>query len=420
MAFHALRTSDVRRQAPKTPVICRSAEREDTPQWYVHWRDESNAASLKYMFTGQLLFVPLSAFISCVVLHVVALKLFPAAGLMDFPKRYGHKRKPIPYPTGIIPVLFFALVLPAVAGWNKQVIGLEIGMLLLAVVSFVDDRIRVKPTLRLFVHLLTAFIIFGCGTRIYGITNPFVDGGVLKLDTVVIPMALFSNPPLWSGVFTVFWLGLTINALNWFDGIPGQVSILSTIGFLTIGLVSVSSRIPHTDPELQHRLALMAFTLAALSAACAMFDFPPNTVLMGDTGAMFFGLMLGVLTIYAGGKVATAFLVLGVPLIDSVIVVGRRILRGASPLRGNAVDEHLHHRLLAKGWSARKIILLTAALAAAFGVTALFLSTVQKLLAAGLMALIMLALSIYSRPAKKKRRWWHVWKRSASNQRKRL
>ena len=70
---------------------------------------------------------------------------------------------------------------------------------------------------------------------------------------------------------------------------------------------------------------------------------------MGDTGAMFFGLMLGVLTIYTGGKVATAFLVLGVPLIDSVIVGFRRISRGRSPFKGNMQNEHLHHRLLKKG-----------------------------------------------------------------------
>ena len=117
---------------------------------------------------------------------------------------------------------------------------------------------------------------------------------------------------------------------------------------------------------------------------------------MGDTGAMFFGLMLGVLTLYAGGKVATAFLVLGVPLIDVFLVIMRRVSKGANPMRGNTTDEHLHHRLLSKGWSERKVIGLTAGLGTLFGITALFLSTGEKMIAAGILLLILLGLSKYS------------------------
>jgi len=166
------------------------------------------------------------------------------------------------------------------------------------------------------------------------------------------------------------WLGLTMNALNWFDGIPGQVSSISTIGFLMLGLLAFSSRV--NQPE----LGLIAFILAGIALACVMFDFPPPRVLMGDTGAMFFGLMLGVLGIYQGGKVATAFLALGIPLVDAFFVITRRILRGSSPFKGDR--DHLHHRLLARGWSARSIVILIAVIGSAFGVTALFMTTVEK------------------------------------------
>ena len=118
---------------------------------------------------------------------------------------------------------------------------------------------------------------------------------------------------------------------------------------------------------------------------------------MGDTGAMFFGLMLGVLTIYAGGKVATAFLVLGVPLIDVLFVVIRRLAKRTSPLKGNASNEHLHHRLLAKKWSERKIIVLTAGLGTLFGISALFLTTNGKIVAVAVLGIVMLGLSRYSR-----------------------
>jgi UDP-GlcNAc:undecaprenyl-phosphate GlcNAc-1-phosphate transferase len=343
-------------------------------------------------------FLALGAFGVCALLHVAALRLFPTWGWLDFPERYGLRRPRLPYPTGILAVGTFLAFFLALEPWNSQTLGIAAGVALLAVISFIDDRRSISPFVRLGVQALAALIIFAFGTRIYSITNPFLPDGIIKLDTIIFRSALFADPPLWSGLFTFLWLGLTMNALNWFDGIPGQVSVLSVVGFLTIGFLASNITIEHADPLLQANLARLAFVLAGISLAGLLFDFPPNRVLMGDTGAMFLGLMLGVLTIYAGGKVATAFLVLGVPLIDSVIVILRRLAKGRSPFRGNATDEHLHHRLLRKGWSERRIILLTAGLGAAFGVTALFLSTFQKFIAALVLLLIMLGLEWYSRP----------------------
>ena len=341
-----------------------------------------------------LIWIPLSALSAGILLHVLALRIFPRLKLLDFPKRYGLKRKPIPYPTGILSIGLFLVFLFIFFANNTQAMGVVMGVILLGTVSFLDDRRPLPPILRLITQLLVALIIFLTGTHILSLTNPLegiagmnkvIELNVIKFQT---PMGVF---PLLSMIFTFIWLGLTINALNWFDGIPGQVSTLSTIGFLTIGFLSLSDRVQ--QPE----LALIAFILAGISAACFFFDFPPEKVLMGDSGAMFFGLMLGVLTIYSGGKVATAFLVLGVPLIDSVIVSTRRVLSGKAPLNGSSRGEHLHHRLLEKGWSPRKIILLTASLGILFGITALFLSTREKFLSALILLIVILLLHRYSR-----------------------
>lgn len=341
--------------------------------------------------------LPFAVFVACAILHLFARNDFPRMGLLDDPKRYGHRRAPLPYPTGILAVLTFVAFFSVKAPWTLQSAGILLAVFLLALTCFRDDRLRLPPVLRLAIQATVAFVIFATGSRIYTITNPlegfFGMGDLLKLDTIDI--TTFLGPlPLWSGVFTVLWLMLTMNALNWFDGIPGQVSLLSTIGFLVIGMLSVSARVE--QPE----LALIAFILAAVAAACLVFDFPPPKMLLGDTGAMFFGLMLGTLTIMSGGKVATAFLVLGVPLIDVFLVIVRRILKGASPFQGNVSDEHLHHRLLRMGWSERKIIALTALLGTSFGISALFLDTRAKFVAALILLFIMLGLSLYSAPRK--------------------
>ena len=343
--------------------------------------------------TGMTIFtLPLSALIITIVLHLIALRDFPKIGLLDFPERYGLKRGRLPYPTGIIAVLVFLGCFAFLAPWTEQSAGIFLGVLLIALASFMDDRKRLPAWVRLLVQAVAALLIFATDTRIYTLTDPFFGQGFIKLDTINIPTHLFGPLPLWSGVFTLFWLMLTMNALNWFDGIPGQVSVLSVIGFVVIGGLAMSARVHQPD------LAAVSFVLAAIALGGLLFDFPPNRVLMGDTGAMFFGLMLGVLTIYAGGKVATVFLVLGVPLIDLFIVVLRRIAKGESPMRGNAVDEHLHHRLLRKGWSPRQIIVLTATIGTIFGICALFLSTIGKFAAAAILFLLMLVLSMYSKP----------------------
>jgi len=352
---------------------------------------------MSYSFV--LIGLPLLFFALTVALHLLALKLFPKWNLLDFPERYGLTRTRIPYPTGILAVIsfliFFVLFESTLAKspWSLQSCGLIAAIVLLALVSFRDDRAPLPSWFRLTVQILVALIIFLTGTRIYTLTNPLasITGvDVLPLHRLQLPIEFLSNPSLLGALFTILWLGLTMNALNWFDGVRGQVSLLSVIGFLTIGLLSLSARVGDVS------LGLIALTLAGIALGCLFFDVPPPRTLLGDTGAMFFGLMLGVLTIFTGGKVATGFLVLGVPLIDSFIVIVRRLLKGVSPFRGNAQDEHLHHRLLRKGWTEWQIITLTAALGASFGITALFLNTFQKFLAALALTLIMFLLSIYS------------------------
>jgi UDP-N-acetylmuramyl pentapeptide phosphotransferase/UDP-N-acetylglucosamine-1-phosphate transferase len=339
-----------------------------------------------------LLTTPLSAFAATLVLHAAALRVFPRIGLLDFPERYGLARGRLPYPTGILVVTLFVCVFPLLQAIDRSVLGVLCAVALLGTVSAIDDRRPLSPFLRLAAQAGAAAIVFFSGDctggRICSVTNPLdgtVGGPFLELNGA-FPILAFGA--------TVLWLVVTTNALNWFDGVPGQTSMLSGIGFLTIGFLSLSGRVDQPD------VALLAFVLAGLAFGATLFELPlplPKVV-PGDSGAMFFGLMLGVLTIYAGGKVATGFLVLGVPLVDSFLVVGRRILAGKNPARGSRGGEHLHHRLLARGWHPWGVISLTTGLGVAFGVTALFLSTFEKFVAGLLLAGIITALSVWSSP----------------------
>lgn len=323
-----------------------------------------------------------------VLFLTAACRMFPRWGLLDFPERYGLKRARLPYPAGIAAVAAFVAAFGALHAWDARTLGILAAVALLGTFTFLDDREPLPALPRLLLQLGLGALIFATGDctggRICSLTNPLA--GIAGGDVLVL------HEPYWilSLAATIAWILLTVNALNWLDGIPGQVSVLSCIGFLTIGCLSLF-RLGEPDT------AGVAFLLCGIAAACAIVDFPPARAILGDTGAMFFGLMLGVLTIYSGGKVATAFLVLGVPIVDSLIVIARRLTKRKSPLKGSRGGEHLHHRLLQKGWHPRAVIALTAGIGTAFGVTALFLDTQGKFVAAALLTVLMLALARYSR-----------------------
>jgi UDP-N-acetylmuramyl pentapeptide phosphotransferase/UDP-N-acetylglucosamine-1-phosphate transferase len=103
--------------------------------------------------------------------------------------------------------------------------------------------------------------------------------------------------------------------------------------------------------------------------AFLIFNFHPARVFMGDSGAIFLGYALALLSIIGGAKIATALLVLGVPIIDAAWVLLFRVSRGRSPLRADR--GHLHHRLLDLGLSQVHIVLLFYGVSAGFGLLAL-------------------------------------------------
>jgi UDP-GlcNAc:undecaprenyl-phosphate GlcNAc-1-phosphate transferase len=317
--------------------------------------------------------------------YVLALQLFPKLKLLDFPQRYGLTRARLPYPTGIIAIVVFLAIFPFLTTIGMREAGVMIGVVLLGCTAFLDDRTPLPSWLRLLVQIIAAFVIFAAGSRIYTITSPF--GGLFDLDNLTVNASIFGSLPIWSGVFTIAWLLLTINALNWFDGVSGQVSVISTIGFVMLGCLAY-----FRNGEVE--TAQIAFVLAGIAAAGILFDFPPGKMLMGDTGSMFFGLMLGLLGVFSGGKVATVFLALGIPLLDAAFVIVRRTSKGQSPFRGGR--DHLHHLLLDRGWSARQIIALTAVIGGVFGAIALFLNTPQKGIAFGILLILVLGLTRYA------------------------
>jgi UDP-GlcNAc:undecaprenyl-phosphate GlcNAc-1-phosphate transferase len=136
------------------------------------------------------------------------------------------------------------------------------------------------------------------------------------------------------------------------------------------------------------------------SARRASYNFSPARIFAGSGGSYFLGYALAVLAIIGGAKIATALMVLGLPIVDVAVVIVRRLLAGRSPFKGGD-GAHLVHRLHAVGLSARQIAFGVYACCALTGWLALSLSGMQKLyifLAVGLiLGVLVITLAVRTR-----------------------
>jgi len=324
----------------------------------------------------------------------LALLIFPRIGLLDKPSKYGLKRLPIPYYGGIAIVLAFLI---GVLFWlkidQKLLVFLGLG-LIVSGVSFIDDRSGVSPISRLLMQILVGIGLFAGGIFVQAFPNPF------GMELVLTNFNL-GGVAVISLLVTVLWVVLVMNTINWIDGLNGLPSGVGGIAALTIFFLSIKPGIHAID---QSAVAVMALLLAMILLAFWLHDFYPAKILMGDTGSMFLGFVLAGLSIYSGGKLATAFLVLGLPILDAVWVILRRMMAGKSPFKGDL--DHLHHRLLRVGLTVRQALLVIYLISLVFGILAIFLGGGQKIWAIiGLMAvMVTIGLSVVILEVEKKRK----------------
>lgn len=351
----------------------------------------------------QYLLPATSAFVLTILSGIIALKVFPKLGLLDKPEKYGLKRKSIPYPGGVLLYLIFLLLALIFFEPTLKLIGLLVGGAILVIVSFLDDRYELPAWLRLLVQILVALIMVIVGIGVETITNPF--GGYVALNQIKF-IFQFGETTLtvfaFSGLFTLVWIVLITNTMNWLDGIPGLVSGITAIGGLVLFFLSISPIV--NQPE----VATLALIVSMMAFAFWFFDFHPPKILLGDSGAMFFGFLLAVLAIFSGGKIATAFLILGFAILDALYVIIYRIYKRRAPWKGGEWDKyrkavHLHHRMLQFGLTERQVLGIIYALSAAFGIIALFLGTKGKFWAIVIVAFLSLVIGLILRAKRKKR-----------------
>jgi UDP-GlcNAc:undecaprenyl-phosphate/decaprenyl-phosphate GlcNAc-1-phosphate transferase len=306
---------------------------------------------------GALLWTAGKAFFICLVLTPIVRDISRSYYFVDRPGTRKVHAHPIPRVGGIAIAIAYALALISLPGSASPAIGQGLdpwkvapAAAMVFAVGLLDDLLSLRPLVKLAGLAGAATLAFWSGLHMGNLSH--------------------SALPVWIDYpLTVFWLLLASNALNLIDGLDGLCAGMGLLSALTLFTAAMLAG--------NHGLAYVTFPLAGALAGFLCYNFNPATVFLGDSGALLVGFLLGAYGMYWTQKGSTLLsmlvplLALSIPLLDVSLSVLRRAMRGAPIFTGDR--GHIHHRLLDRGLSPRRAVLvlyLVGALAAAFALAA--------------------------------------------------
>ena len=254
---------------------------------------------------------------------------------------------------------------------EKQLIGLEylpqnrlagmcIGGLLAWGLGFVDDVIDLRARWKLTGQIILSVLAIGLG---------------FEINTIQVPVLQIINLGPWSWPITILWIVGVINAINLIDGLDGLASGLVIIALTCFGILCLWQG--------QYSLLILIFVLVGVTLGFWLFNRPSASIFMGDSGSMFLGYVMALLSIWVTdlpgrGPSALPLLILAVPILDTGFALFRRFFKGI-PFY-SADKDHLHHRLIARGFSATQAMLALVGFSTLFGVIALMADRITNFL----------------------------------------
>ncbi len=336
-----------------------------------------NDTIILLMMWQQYLLLPFgfSLIISLAITYLTILA-YRALGIVDKSNNKDHPKNihitPVPRGGGIPIFITVAFTLLVFLPSDSARIAILAGALILLIMGVLDDLFNISPYLRLVAGFAASTIVVMYGVSIAYISNP-LGGAPISFDSL----------PWIANIISILWITWSMNFVNMgAKGLDGQLPGVVVIAAIVMGVVSLRF-LP--DPS-AYENAFMAATVAGSFLGLLVFNAYPQQIMPGWGAGSLAGYLLAVISMQSGAKLATALIVLGIPLMDVVYAIIRRIRRGKSPVWGDA--EHLHHKLLALGWSKRKVAFAYWAFTAILGIAALQLNSQMKIYTILLIALV--------------------------------
>ena len=229
---------------------------------------------------------------------------------------------------------------------------LLVGVVIIHFLGLLDDFINLIAGRKLFLQVLAALVVSLGPFRIDSLAIPFVDGAI-SLGWLAYPV-------------TILWIVSISNAVNLIDGADGLAGGVSAIAALFVGTIAAHAG--------SMTLALLAFALVGAVVGFLVYNFPPARIFMGDSGSLLLGFLLATLPLIgfnegSGFPAVPVITLLFLPILDTLMAISRRLSRGL-PVH-QADREHIHHRLIDRGFGPRRLLITIYSASAVLGITAL-------------------------------------------------
>ena len=291
----------------------------------------------------------------------IALKAALKYGIVDAPDgRLKHQQAPVPYFGGLAIYLAFLMSLAFTFEFRHDVLGIVLGGTIVVMLGLIDDFGVLTPWTKLAGQLLAVFVLIKSGIRI---------------EIAALPEWL-------DLVLTVFWMVGLINAFNLLDIMDGLSA--------GVGAVSASCLLIVALLQGDQTIAVMLVALIGSLLGFLWYNWHPARIYMGDTGAMFIGLLLGAMTMieqYPSDhplSLLTPVFILGIPIFDTLFVMYIRYRRRLPIFWGS--PDHIAIRLRHWGMSVQQIVITSYIATAVVGVVGLAMLSVGQEVAWGLCA----------------------------------
>ena len=281
----------------------------------------------------------LIAYASTPIVKMLAFRI----GAVDVPKdnRRMHK-KPIARLGGLAIFYGFIISILCFAEIDTELQGILIGSVIIVVMGIFDDIYSLNALFKFLVQIGAAMVVVLHGVQIDHISS-FGLG-----ESPYIALGVFAIP------ITVLWIVGVTNALNLIDGLDGLAAGISTISTVSLFAISLITR--------EVGVAVVTAAIAGAGFGFMPYNLHPAKIFMGDTGSTFLGFMLASISIvglfksYAVISMAVPFLILGLPIFDTLFAILRRVLRGQSPMKPDR--GHVHHRLIDLGFDQKQTVVI--------------------------------------------------------------
>ena len=304
------------------------------------------------LITKMILMV-LIPFIFVVVITPYIMKIAEQVGAVDIPRGRHIHNKPTPKLGGLGIFLGYLLGYMIFGTPSSQMNSILIGSFIILLTGIIDDIVELKPSIKFAGQLMAALVI-----AIYG--------GILLKD--VSAFGIYLDFGILSYPLTLFFILGCINCMNLIDGLDGLSGGISSIYYLTIGIIATIQG--------KHGLDfVLTFVMLGSTLGFLVYNFNPAKIFAGDSGSNFMGFIIAVIALLGFKNVTMTSLivplfVLAIPILDTLFAIIRRTVN-KKPI-GAPDKNHIHHQLLKRHLGKTKSLLIIYGINIVFSVTSIF------------------------------------------------